>query len=185
MRFIVGFSRKTHFFARAIRWFTKSEFSHTYVVKECEACQLKEVLEANHYGDTSGPYDLFLEEGAIVLKEFEVEHDIELLNQAWDTIRLHRLHRPYSYMQILGDALVITLQTLIFYFFKKKVSLPNPFNQRKADVCSELVLSWLRRAKIAGFENLRDSTVSPEDLYEIIEKDEQFTLLEVAAEEAE
>jgi len=172
MRFIVGFSKKTHFFARAIMWFTKSQFSHCYIVKECDACESKNVLEANSHGVGMGPYPVFLKEKAIVIEEYVIDHDVEQLNQAWDVICLNRLHRPYSYMQILGDAIVIMLQAITGW------SLPNPFSQRKKDVCSELVLGYIRRSKISGFEKLNAGTVSPEDLNKIIKGDEQFTLLE-------
>jgi len=160
-RYLVGFSYKTHFFARAIMWVTSSKFSHCYIVKECDACGLKEVLEANHRGVNDGPYDLFLAEGALGIEEFVVQQDLDALDAAWDQTRRNRLHRPYSYLQILGDALVIGLQTIV------KRSLPNPFNQRKADVCSELVLVWLRQAQIEGFDHFDPATVTPEDLIQV------------------
>ena len=170
MRFIVGFSKKTHFFARAIMWFTKSRFSHCYIVQEGE--QGKYVLEANSRGVNLQTYDVFLADHAIVEEEYQVDHNLDEMSEAWHRICTHRLNRPYSYMQIIGDAFVIMMQAVF------RVSLPNPFSQRKADVCSELVLAWLRRAKITGFESLVAATVSPEDLNKIIKGDEQFTLLE-------
>ena len=170
MKYIVGFSKKTHFFARAIMWFTKSAFSHCYIIQEGE--QGKYVLEANSRGVNLQTYDVFLADHAIVQKENVVEHDMEEMTEAWSKICTHRLNRPYSYMQIIGDAFVITMQAITGW------SLPNPFSQRKKDVCSELVLAWLRRAKISGFESLNAGTVSPEDLDLIIRDDEEFTLLE-------
>ena len=150
-------------------WFTKSRFSHCYVVQE--GPQGKYVLEATARGVSLQTYTVFLNDHAIVEKEYVVDHDSDLLRQAWDMICENRLNRPYSYLQILGDAFVITMQTL----FKR--SLPNPFSERKADVCSELVLGWLRRAKIVGFENLVAATVSPEDIHRIVVEDEQFKIL--------
>jgi len=170
MRYLVGFSKKTHFFARAIMWFTKSRFSHCYIVQEGE--QGKYVLEANSRGVNLQQYDVFLADHAIVEEEYLVDHSLTAMSYAWHKICTHRLNRPYSYMQIIGDAFVILMQAIF------KVSLPNPFSERKKDVCSELVLGWLRRAKISGFENLNAGTVSPEDLNEVIKVDEEFTLLE-------
>ena len=169
-RYLVGFSYKTHFFARAIRWFTKSEFSHSYVVQQ--GPQGNYVLEATSRGVNLQWYPCFVNDGALGITEFQVDHVQSTMDEAWGKICTNRLNRPYSYMQILGDAFVITMQTLF------KVSLPNPFSQRKADVCSELVLGWLRRAKISGFEGLNAGTVSPEDLVLIIRGNKQFTLID-------
>lgn len=154
MLYMIGFSRKSHFFARAIRWFTASEFSHTYIRQIGHGCDY--VLEANHRGVNIQAYSVFLRDGASNIEEFRVMTDG--LDEAWGRTLIRRLNRRYSYMQIIGDAIVIALG-------RAGIRTRNPFAEPRRDVCSELVLAWLRAADAPGLDGLELATVTPEALY--------------------
>lgn len=156
-RYILGFSRKTHFFARAIQWFTRSDLSHCYVRQVDGGVDY--VLEASSHGVSLQWRSVFLRDGAIVMREYEVVGvDRDALDAAWAQVCYQRLNRPYSYLQILGDAVVITRKALTGRTTR------NPFSQAGADVCSELSLAWILAIPIGGFDDLDSDTVAPDEL---------------------
>ena len=170
-RYIVGYSRKTHLFARLIMWFTRSDKSHCYIRQESDGVDY--VLEATSRGVNNQWHSVFLRDGAHVVVEFEVLVDVEVLDEAWSVTQYDKLNQPYSWAQIVGDAWVI---------FVKKITgklIRNPLGQPWKDVCSELVLYFVRKAGIVGYERLDLETVSPEDIFEIMKNDRQFRQIDV------
>jgi hypothetical protein len=155
--YILGFSRKYHFMARAIMWFTRSEYSHCYVRQVDDGVDY--VLEADSHGVNIQWFSVFHRDGSTIMREYEVIGiDIESLDRAWATVCYERLNRPYSYMQILGDAIVIAWRVIT----KRRIA--NPFGQPWADVCSELALQWLLAVPVKGFDKFDPGTVTPEEL---------------------
>jgi len=177
MRYIVGYSRKLHFFARAIMWFTKSDKSHCYIRQVGstieETKKVDYVLEANKRGVNLQWHSVFLREGAIVVKEYVVNVDEDVLTQAWADTNYELLNRPYSYMQIFGDAWVI----LVNWLTGRRVK--NPLGQPWKDVCSEALLFFLKKAKLPLYTPLDLQTVSPQDIDLIMSNDPQCTEIPV------
>lgn len=154
-RYVVGFSRKRHFFARSIMWFTKSEVSHCYIRQIGEGTDY--VLEANHRGVNLQWHDVFKREGAIVVAEFEVHYPSNQLDEAWAGVCYDRLNLPYGWGTIVGDAYVY------FRYWLTRKRVKNPFGAPWQDVCSELVLAWILKAEIPGFDDLDRVFVAPSD----------------------
>jgi hypothetical protein len=164
----IGFTYNINPAALLIRLFTGGP-SHSYVVKSGPEGEF--VLEAVEEGVVVHPYAEFAAKQPLRITEFVVDPQAGKLNSAWELVKKHRVGRPYAFWQIPGDAIVILGEALT----GKHISR-NPFTQAKADVCSEIVLAWLRRADMnEGFEHLHASTVSPRDLLGIITQDPRFT----------
>jgi hypothetical protein len=156
-RYLIGFSRKHHFFARAIMWFTRSDLSHCYIRQVGDGVDY--VLEADSHGVNLDWRSVFLRDGSLVMREYEIAGSATVaLDRAWAKVCYERLGRPYSYMQILGDAIQITWKAITGR------TIRNPFGQPWADVCSELALQWLLAIPVHGFEDFDPGIVSPEDL---------------------
>ena len=161
----VGFSRKNHLFARAIRFFTNSQASHCYLRKITPDADI--VFESTGKGASMRPYSVFLAHGPEVLAEYRIRLATFTLDRAWDHIAERFVDTPYAVWQIVGDAYCETAEALTGKRPK------NPLAQ-KATVCSELVLLFLRRARIPKFDRFNANTVTPEDLWQIISDYEDY-----------
>ncbi len=160
--YVVGFSKKMTFLARAIMWFTKSHTSHTYVRQG--DTETGYVFESDERGANNQWAPVFYREGSgnIIVEEYLIELPDELLNDGWDVTQRQHLNQKYGYLQLVGDAISI----LVEWAFKKKVK--NPFGNAYTVVCSELVLAFLVNSDIPGFADMDPELVSPEDLLEVI-----------------
>ena len=148
-RYIVGFSRQKHIFAKAIMWFTRSNVSHVYIRQESEAGRY--VLESR----AKGVRLEWCGDPGTVVQEFEVDH--VGLDRAWAQVCSVRLNRAYGWSTIVGDAYVYA----ILWLTGKWVT--NPFPAPYQDVCSELVLAWILHAGIPGFDGLDRVSIAPAD----------------------
>jgi len=158
MRYIVGFSRKLHLVGRAIMFFTRSNISHVYLRQEGDE-GVDYVLDSAYPAVRLQWHEVWKRNKPIVVHEFAVEWNEAELTRAWAETCYQRLNLRYGVITLLGDAMVY----LVFWLTKRWIW--NPFHAPHKDVCSELVLGWLLRTGIPGFDGLNPNTIAPSDAY--------------------
>lgn len=151
----VGFSADDSIVSRAIRWITRSEWSHVFLVAgEFHGTTL--VLEATASGVGLHRFDDYLS------KKYRIEIWM-LAPENPDSKAVERgihaamrvLGQPYPWMQLAGMGLVIAARRLL------GLKIRNPF--RRWDVCSEILLRHLRESDPQGPWSWMDKdTTSPE-----------------------
>lgn len=157
MKGAIGFSRqKKNWLSKVIRWFTRSQWSHTFIIYQVEPEIL--VAEAGTFEVKIVPITKY-ESRKYATTFFFPDHlpvtDIEI------GIKRARadLEKPYGYLQILGFIPVVIAKRLL------GLKIKNPM--RGGMVCSELVLEYLRGADPMGrWMTLQKDSVSPEDIFE-------------------
>jgi len=154
----IGFSRRRHLLAWAIRAATDSEASHCYVRRIEGDADL--VLEASGgHGVWVTTYaELLSRRGTTLLAEYRLqEFGPDDLDRAWQSTPSDYGGHPYGWGQLVGD-----------WWCLATGARRNPLAST-AVVCSELVLRYLRRAGldvILHLQRLRAETVTPEDLWQ-------------------
>lgn len=143
------------FFSKAIKWFTKSKWTHAMLVLDDTLDGDAIIVEA------SGRHGVILN----LMSKFQ-HRPMEIFKDKqdiWDINSIKPyLGDSYGYLQIFGIALV--------KIFKLK---KNPFDS--GEVCSELVLNWLLASPYKSqFSGLNKNLASPEDLYQIIKQSADF-----------
>lgn len=151
----VGFSRSESIIGKVIRWFTKSEVNHTFIVFTLGGYEW--VLEASWFGVYIIPYERYVLH-ANVTHLFEIE-DAKLNDMAM----LRFIGAGYDYAGLVGMAWVMLGRAL-------RKTWRNPWQSTKASFCSEMVASLLIEAKHPGAKELDPRATSPEDLLRILEK---------------
>jgi len=153
--------------AKAIQFFTQhSKWSHTFACFITDLDLGSYVIEAEELGVTIDSF------GKYQTTDYNFELWLPLAPEE-DIIKgLQKVKelngKSYGYFQLLGFILV----WLVKKIFRKKVN--NPI--KGGIICSELVLIYLQTVGIDKdkFSELDKNTTSPEDLYEIIDKSENF-----------
>lgn len=169
MQGTIGFcTKRRNFISRVIRWFTRSKWSHTYVIRQNEPDIL--VLEAGMFQVQIVPITKYQSR-----KYANVYFQPDGFSQADITCGLmkagEKIETHYGWLQLLGFIPVIMAKRL----FGMKISNPS----KGGVVCSELVLQYLRGLDPAGpWGTLDKNTVSSEDLYEVLSKHAKFKLVE-------
>lgn len=148
---IVGFSKSKNILSRLIRWVTNSRVSHTFLRLEVKGQDM--VLHSNQWGVNFDQWEDFSGH-SIVVDQFNLTMENE--GSAWD-YAISKLDRPYDFLAIAGFAWVLLNKR-----FGRKTS--NPFPNRSAYFCSELVIEALKAADFPGAKDLDRELTSPEDL---------------------
>lgn len=169
VRGTIGFcTNRRSFISKVIRWFTRSRWSHTYVIRQTDPDIL--VLEAGKYQVQIVPitkYESSKYQNVFFVPEGFKSEDIALgLMAAGDKIEAN-----YGWLQLVGNIPVIIMKRL----FGMKISNPS----KGGIVCSELVLQYLRGLDPTGpWRSLDRNTVSPEDLCEVLSSHAKFKKVE-------
>lgn len=150
----VGFSTTNAILSRFIRWVTKSEVSHTFLVFDLYGRAW--VLEAGFFGVTMLPVDKFQKDNIIktmaAIPEIGDEHIAKAMDDLGDR---------YDFGGLLGSAVVI-----VGRWFKRKWK--NPWQDSKAMFCSEFVVTILQEAHFPDAELLEPSETTPQDLQDFL-----------------
>jgi hypothetical protein len=159
MKGTIGFCRKkAGLLSKVIRWFTRSDWSHTYIiyqdtpeilVAEAGTCQVQLVPITKY--ESSKYANVF----------FVPRHvDVSLIENGTKKVR-GKIETTYGWLQILGFIPMVIARRLLF------MKIPNP--ARAGIICSELVLLYLRELE-PGYlwDSLDRNAVSPEDLYKML-----------------
>lgn len=147
----IGFStNKLNFFSKAIQWWTKSRWSHTFLVLQPIGDDFL-IAEAAFHGGVK--FNL--------LSRYKASHyDVELLavpSYPIDCL-LPYIGTNYGVKQIIGFLISDTLKLH-----------QNVFTDDL--VCSEFVYLWLINSPLnSNFEQFDQNRVTPQNLYEILSK---------------
>lgn len=158
--FWIGFSfNKRNLFSRIVANFTSSKWSHVFlVISKIEDDYL--ILEASASGGVKfNLLSKYTDSKHHNLQLFEINVDSPKLNSL-----KNKIGHKYGFAQAIGNA--------IARVFRLK---SNPFTDD--EVCSELVLLWLKNTELASyFEHLDPQIASPEDIYRVVtSKQDKFT----------
>lgn len=164
----VGFaSKKGNFISKAIRWFTQSKWSHTFIMYQVEPEAL--VVEA-------GTFEVLID----LPKKYDTHHYVtayfepvgfsgEEIEKGISKIR-QKIEVHYGWLQLVGFIPVVIFKRL----FGKKISNP----AKGGIICSELVLLYLRALEPgAKWDHMDKNTTSPEDLFVEISGHPKFKLM--------
>jgi len=154
---IIGFSTSKSILSRLIRWITKSKVSHTYLRLNIKGHDM--VLHSNQHGVNFDQWEDFKANFEIVA-EFELNIANEQESNAWN-YAIAQLDKPYDFLAITGFLWVLLNKRI-----KRKVS--NPFPNRSAYFCSELVIESLKAADFERANELDRELTSPEDLIKFL-----------------
>ena len=151
----VGFSRSNSIVGAIIRWFTKSEVNHVFLIFPLGGFEW--VLEASWFGVYIIPYERYVIH-ANVTRVFEIE---EAKLNSMSMLRF--IGAGYDYAGLIGMAWVMLGRSL-------RRGWRNPWQSQKASFCSEMVASLLIEAKYPGAKELDPRQTSPEDLLKLLDK---------------
>jgi len=153
----IGFSTTNGIMSKAIRWFTHSKASHSYIIFLAEGQTL--MVEADQHGVICEDYSNFKKKNKIVA-EFELtvtpEEEHKIVGYA-----LQQLTRPYNFLEILGYVWIIVNKT-----FGRTVK--QPFKDRSAYVCSELVICSLQAGNFPLSHFMNRFVTPPEGIIEFL-----------------
>jgi len=150
-KFRVGFSTSNAWYSRVIRWFTKAQCSHAFLISQ--ALGVTVGIEEGTFGygirtlsnmETSGSTIVQVLEAPVVLDDAVAQ------SFAW-------LGSRYDYQGLLGMSWVVLMRWL-----GKKVK--NPLASSRSMFCSESVTRVLQLAKYPGADRLDPSATDPETL---------------------
>jgi hypothetical protein len=154
----IAFTQSNQWGARLIRWFTKSEWSHCFIVLDDDLEGEALCFESSMTGGVK--LSLWSRYATTKKSVFDIEGitSIKPLYQY--------LGKNYGYLQILG------------YPIAKLFGLKhNPI--KKDYVCSEIVLRFLLSNGYKEFECLDPNSATPQDVYDILCKSSNFISLDV------
>lgn len=153
----VGFSTcRKNLISRIIRWFSKSQTSHAWLLLEGSFLGMDMVLQATEGGFQLTPYETFKSGNDVVCLIEPVCPLDEGVRKAADW-----LGGNYDYFGLIGSAVV-----LIGRWFKRKWK--NPLNAPHAMFCSEAVVYVLQAANYPGAAALDPSATTPQDLMDFL-----------------
>jgi hypothetical protein len=156
MKGTIGFCReRSSFISKAIRWFTRSQWSHTYIIYQVDPEVL--VLEAGKFQVQLIPITKY-ESSKYVNVYFTPGLFLQGHVDAGIAKAKEKIEATYGWLQIFGFLPVIVAKRLL----GMKISNPS----KGGIVCSELVLQYLRGLEPGGkWGSMDRNSVSPEDLY--------------------
>lgn len=150
---IIGFSTTNGLVSKIIRWATRSEASHSYVMFYVAGKPL--VIHSTQKGVNCDCYAKFVKNNKIVA-EYKLlvpqEDEKQALAHA-----ICLLDKKYDFLSIVGFAFVLLNRT-----FGRRVK--NPFPNRSAYHCSEFALEEMRRAGLEDLDAFDRESTAPEDL---------------------
>jgi hypothetical protein len=150
MNLVIGFSQApTKLFSKLIRWTTKSQVSHVFILLQENNNTL--IYQASGLAVNYQNKDTFLGiEVPVAFYEFELNEDQNIRNKLF---RITTVGKPYSWQEVIGF-----LWVLLARKFGKNVR--NPFSGgQTAYVCVDI-----GAAHLPTNPELQDGSMTPEDL---------------------
>lgn len=153
----IGFSTSNSFISRAIRWFTKSQASHVFLLIEDGFFGVSVVMEATQGGFRVVPFEHYVSGSTKLVRIIEPRTPIDDgVKKAVEWLGAH-----YDYGGLFGMAIV-----MLGRWLRRKWQ--NPWQSTRAMFCSEAVVYVLQVSGYSGADKLIPSTTSPEDLLEFL-----------------
>jgi len=162
----IGFSSGNSFVSRAIRWFTHSKASHTYIV--FTAADEKLVINANVHGVVCEHYENYKKHTTIV-----AEYDIVMSEDEEHTALAYALKQlllPYDFLALFGFGWVLFNKA-----FGRQVR--QPFRNKAAYICSELVITTLQAPNFPASHLMDREFTSPEDIIDFLDSHNRAKLV--------
>ncbi len=154
-RGMLGFSRNRSLLSKLIRWFTRQEWSHTFIILDYdEDVGDHKIIEASTGGVRINSLEKYREDYHVELCELS-DHDTELGISAAETL----LGSRYGYLQLIGYIPVVLL---------RRVGIPVNNALTKGVVCSELAAEFLSAVLNDPSWKARANETTPGDIYEAI-----------------
>jgi hypothetical protein len=151
----IGFSTTNKLISNIIKFGTKSDVSHAFVLFDWLGERW--VLEAGFNGIYTISYDSFVANGNIIKYVINLPYvKMEDLLPAFKQMGV-----KYDFGALIGSSVV-----LLGAWLKKKWN--NPFNTPKAMMCSELIVTWLQQIKFDGAEKLKPANTPPSALLDFL-----------------
>ena len=158
----IGFSTPRHFnpVSWLVRKLTGSRASHVWFLYADQDWGADFVLEAHELGFRLLPFERFEKENQVV-RVVTPSEDID------DGVKwaAHWLGTAYDFSGLVGMAWVVLGRV-----FKRRWT--NPLQNSRAMFCSEMTVEVLRRSGVPWAQSLVPSTVSPQDLLDLFERNE-------------
>jgi hypothetical protein len=146
----VGFSTTNGLLSRLLRWITRAEVSHSFLVVELYGKAWYVGAEAQ--GVVMMPMEKYVKKNTI-----KALCEVPELNDEDLAVVMGHLGEAYDYGGLLGG-----IFPQIGRWFKQKWK--NPWANPKALICSEFVTLALQEAGLSGAEKLDPPSVTPQDL---------------------
>ena len=165
----VGFcTKRGNFLAKAIRWFTRSKWSHTYVIYQTEPEIL--VLEAGVFQVQLVPFSKYESKKYVNAVMRPVNFMPDAIEKGLAKVK-EKIEAHYGWLQLIGFIPVVLFKRLL------GMKISNP--AKGGIICSELVLQYLRGLDPGcHWDKMDRNATSPEDLFEELAIDSGFTLIE-------
>lgn len=157
MKGAIGFSRqKRSWLSKIIRWFTRSKWSHTFIIYQVEPEIL--VAEAGTFEVQLVPITKY--ESAKYVTTFFFPNMVHVARIESGVNRAMKdIEKTYGWLQIIGFIPVVVLKRLLGLKIKNLM--------RGGIICSELVLECLRGMEPGTkWDLMQKDSVSPEDIFE-------------------
>ena len=151
MRIALGFSRTNNLPSRMIRWFTRSQISHTYIRLYIPTFRKHFILHADWDGVKFDLAEKFEIEN-IILEEYIVDDsrlDASIIKNLW------HLGKKYDYIKLFNWAWAIILKR----WFIRKVK--DPVIDPKKLICTDFAIYIFNGA---GITNLKIGHMAPADM---------------------
>ncbi len=157
------------FISRAIMWFTQSWISHSFLIKDISLHEDGSVdcyvIEAGHFEVWMTVFDKYLGPD-YKFETYRPLVDVFSVFEALDTTEQY-LGKVYGYLQLIGF-----IPVLVWKWLTGR-RIHNPFGQ--GQICSELVLRYIKKLPVKGYDYLYVDTTSPIDIWNVMSRDrEQF-----------
>jgi hypothetical protein len=155
MKCWIGFSTGNAFTSKAIRFFRKAEYSHTFeIVGELSGDKM--CVEAIELGVWPRPLHKHVDKST-KMELWEIEVDEDLFHQAVRNA-LSRAGHAYGFLQLIG---------FIWVWLWKLVCVTkgNPFHD--GIICSEEVLMFLKDCGYKAVLDMPNNTTAPDDILRV------------------
>lgn len=163
---LIGFSSSPSWISRVIRWFTKSRWSHCFVVWKVLDGENGDgwhvlVIEAGEFTVQIVPFAKYLRKDS-VFELYDVSSITDnALKERADLSLLKQVETLYGWLQLIGFGIVILMRK--WFGLKRR---HNIFGMGK--ICSEVVAEYLlnrgvKREELCGDKDI--NLISPQDIY--------------------
>lgn len=159
MKIAVGFSTTNSFFAKAVRFFTNSTISHTYIRFYDKTLKTYLILHADFGGVQFTLAERFDAENTSMCEYVlhDPSFDVAIVKNLW------HLDKKYHYRKILEWMWLIVLKRWIV----RKIKQPFPHRNPKKLICTDFVLYILNAA---GITDIDIGSMTPQDLLKWFEE---------------
>jgi len=158
-RGVIGFATNNHSqISKIIRWFTKSKWSHTFVITDVFMDRVY-LMEANAGGTDFRTWREYSNPAVVPTELWQPMANAPAVDAALAKAQERFEGVTYGYFELLGIAMKILAAKMGLRFH-------DPIEQ--GAICSQVVWFYLQELFPKEFGDLDEHSVSPEDLHRIV-----------------